>query len=415
VTFCRRQRVITPCRFGLALTAPCASQRVETLADCHGGFQALCGTTVPSKAFDNPVAKPHCAAVARTMTERRIRAMTLQGLGVAQGHACAAFRPSVLQDGRALALHDGLREVWPGRCNVVTPAAVELHPPMDLLCEAPTPVVLPPDTTHAQAVWPEPTSLRARGLVADRGYGDFHSRRRVQDEGGFFLIRAKAGRNPQGLEACRADGQRRRALRHTALQTLHATRPKRPRGARMGQWEVEGHPLGLRLLLSWHHRTKRFGSLLTHRAPRRSPLAMLCRASPWRWPVEWLWQAGTASATLPACDPEHPALVEGCMGAAMAAAARKRCLAHRPPLLAEAPLSTRKVARGAMHVFGDLVEALQNGDGARLSVALEAASTSLARQAQRAHPARDRHTGRSQLGLEPCCETDDRSELAEAA
>ena len=33
VKFCRRQRVITPFRLGLALTATCASQRVETIAD----------------------------------------------------------------------------------------------------------------------------------------------------------------------------------------------------------------------------------------------------------------------------------------------------------------------------------------------------------------------------------------------
>ena len=44
--FCRRQRVITPFRPGLALTATCASQRVETLADCHRGFNALFDTTI---------------------------------------------------------------------------------------------------------------------------------------------------------------------------------------------------------------------------------------------------------------------------------------------------------------------------------------------------------------------------------
>jgi hypothetical protein len=39
--FCRRERIITPFRLGLALTATCASQRVETLADLHRGFNAL--------------------------------------------------------------------------------------------------------------------------------------------------------------------------------------------------------------------------------------------------------------------------------------------------------------------------------------------------------------------------------------
>jgi hypothetical protein len=51
VKLCRRQRGITPVRLGRALTATCARQPVETIAAFHGGFHALFGTTVTSKAF----------------------------------------------------------------------------------------------------------------------------------------------------------------------------------------------------------------------------------------------------------------------------------------------------------------------------------------------------------------------------
>ena len=78
-------------------------------------------------------------------------------------------------------------------------------------------------------------------------------------------------------------------------------------------------------------------------------------------------------------------------------------------------MSTRQVAMCAMHVLGDLIEALKRGDGAWLYAALEAAITYLACHARRAHPARDRRTGRSQLGLEPGFENDDVIEFAEAA
>src|SRR5215471_18650227 len=149
--FCRRERIITPFRLGLALTATCASQRVETLADLYRGFNALFGTTVTYKAFYNPMAKPHFADFTRTMTERLISDMTLKVLGFAKGHACAAFRHIVIQDGSSFAIHDSLREVFPGRFKAVKPAAVELHATMDLLCDAPTTVVLTPDTTNEQA------------------------------------------------------------------------------------------------------------------------------------------------------------------------------------------------------------------------------------------------------------------------
>src|SRR5437667_10471478 len=83
--FCRRMRTITPFRLGLALTATCASQRVETLADFHRGFNALFHTTIKYKAFYNQVAKPHCAAFLRTMTSRLLGEMTLTVLRLAKG------------------------------------------------------------------------------------------------------------------------------------------------------------------------------------------------------------------------------------------------------------------------------------------------------------------------------------------
>jgi len=58
---------------------------------------------------------------------------------------------------------------------------------------------------------------------------------------------------------------------------------------------------------------------------------------------------------------------------------------------------------------------LKTGAVAGLYDAMEEAITSLACHAQRAHPKRDRHTGRLQLGLEPLLGRDDVIEFAEAA
>ena len=124
------------------------------------------------------------------------------------------------------------------------------------------------------------------------------------------------------------------------------------------------------------------------------------------------WQS---YAQLHAFDTENPAIVEGLMWTAMAAAARNRFLASMTQLLAAVPRSTRTVAMCAVHVLGDMVRALPSGDVAGLSAALAEAITSLACHAQRAHPARDRHIGRSQLGLEPLFGSDDVIAFAEAA
>ena len=131
--------------------------------------------------------------------------------------------------------------------------------------------------------------------------------------------------------------------------------------------------------------------------------------------MELLLKEWKSYANLHAFDTANPALVEGLIWAAIAAAALKRFLAHMTQLLMEVPMSTRKVAMCALHVLGDLVEALKQGDVVGLYTALVAAITYLACHARRAHPERDRQTGRSQLGLEPCFEKDDAIEFAEAA
>ena len=415
VKFCRRQRIITPFRLGLALTATCASQRVETIADLHCGFNALFGTTITYKAFYKQVAKPHFADFSRTMTERLISEMTLKVLGFAKGQAFAAVRHIIIQDGSSFAIHDSLREVFPGRFKAVKPAAVELHTTMDLLCDAPTTVVLTPDTTSEQAFLPEPTSLKDSLLLADRGYLDLHYLRRVQDAGGFFLIRAKAGMNPQVFEAFREDGKRLRSLRNKSLQTLHAKLPKRQRVELRVQWLVDGAPLCLRLILSWNRRTKSFCYFLTNLSSQQYPLEVICRAYKWRWQVELLFKEWKSYANLHAFDTANPAIVEGLIWAAIAAAALKRFLAHMTQLLLEVAMSTRKVAMCAVHVFGGIVQALKTGDVAGLYEAMEEAITYLACHAQRAHPKRDRKTGRSQLGLEPYFDNDGMIEFAEAA
>ena len=413
--FCRRQRILTPFRLGLALTATCASQPVETLADFHRGFNALWGTPITYKAFYNQVAKPHLADFARAMTSRLIGEMTLKVLGFEKGRAFAEFRHIVIQDGSSLAIHDGLREVFPGRFKTVKPAAVELHTTLDLLCDAPTTVVLTPDTTNEQAFLPAPASLRASLLLADRGYLDLHYLRRVQDAGGFFIIRAKAGMNPQVVEAFREDGTRLRALRNKPLKVIYTKLPKRQRVELVVTWQVEAQMLRLRLLISWNRRTQEFCYLVTNLPAQRYPLDMIYRAYKWRWQVELLFKEWQSYANLHAFDTQNPTIVEGLIWTAIAAAALKRFLAHMTQLLVAVPMSTRKVAMCAVHVIGGIIQALQTGNVAGLYEALEVAITYLACHAQRAHPKRDRQIGRSQLGLEPLFGSDDVIEFAEAA
>jgi hypothetical protein len=220
---------------------------------------------------------------------------------------------------------------------------------------------------------------------------------------------------PLLIDAYRADGKRLESLRNTPLQALHTKLPTRQRVALVGRWQLDGCPLRLRLIVSWHSKTKRFCYFLTNLPPKRSPIAVLCRADKWRWAVELLCKERKSSAHLHAFDTETVALAEGLIWAAIAAAARKRFLAHATQLIAGVIMSTRKAALCVTYVCGDIVQALKTAEGSALADALESAIASLARHAQRAHPRRDRQTGRLQLGLEPLFDSQDVAEIKEAA
>lgn len=146
---CRRQRGRTPCRLGLALPAPWAGPRGETLAACPCGGPALFGPTGTDKALYPPVAKPSWANVARPRTARLGRDLPRPGLW--GRWTWAAGRHLVRQDGRALALHDSFREGWPGCCTGRKPAAVALHLTLALRGEAPTTVGWRPATSRASS------------------------------------------------------------------------------------------------------------------------------------------------------------------------------------------------------------------------------------------------------------------------
>ena len=166
---CRRLRTITPLRLGRALTTTWASQRVETLADFPRGFHALFPPTIKYKEFYNQMAQPHCAAVIRTMPSRLSGALTRKVLAFETARACAEFRHRIMQEGSSFALHDAVREVFPGRFTGVKPAAGALPTTRARLCDAPTPVVWTPATTTEPAFLPAPAALQACVLLADRG------------------------------------------------------------------------------------------------------------------------------------------------------------------------------------------------------------------------------------------------------
>jgi len=76
-------------------------------------------------------------------------------------------------------------------------------------------------------------------------------------------------------------------------------------------------------------------------------------------------------------------------------------MAHAAEQLLEVVISTRKASMPSAYQLPELFRALRDGDGPWYRRAFEAMIAYLGTNAKRAHPKRDRRTGRSRLGLQP--------------
>ena len=399
--FAKRERLITPFRFGLSVVASMATEHISSLADLHRQFNDLWDLNTGYRGFYDQLDKDQCPEFFRTSLCDIMGKLSLKVLGFEAGQAFSEFNRIVIQDGSSFAIHHALAGVFPGRFNAVSPAAVELHCTLDLLQDAPLTIALSPDTDSEHDYLPAPESLRGDLFMADRGYLDLAYLREIDRHGGFFIVRSKVGLNPRVIDAYREDGQRLKSCQDRDLKAITSKFPKQQRTELEVEWLLEGEPFRLRLIVSWNRETKCFDYLLTNLPQGRYTISMVCLAYKLRWQVELLFKEWKSHTNLHKFDTEKETISEALIWASLAASAIKRFLAHAAEHLLEVVISTRKAAMPSAYALPDLFRALRHGDGPGYRYAFSAMMRYLGRNAKRADPKRDARTGRARLGLKP--------------
>ena len=403
VRFCKRERILTPYRLAMSLLVSFSTTRVQTLADIERCFNALFGTSVAYKPFHNQLAKWRFAEFMRVFVDALLGQLVVRALRFAPRGPFSEFSRIVIQDGSSFAIKDILQDFFPGRFTKVRPAAVELHVTLDLLKEAVRRVTLTPDTFSERAELPSAQDLKGALLLADRGYFSLVYLAELIRSGASFVIRALSDLNPQVIAAYTASGRPLRGLKGKALKEAKRL-PKREAADLDVSWAANGETIHCRLLVTWNSTTREYQYLVTNLPLLRYSAEKVALAYRLRWQVELLFKEWKSYANLHAFDTANPGIAEGLIWAAIAAATLKRYLAHTTQLVGRVEISTRKVAMCAHHVLTAIFQALIDDDRNALTAAFGHAVQYLSVNAQRAHPKRDRRTGRSQLGLEPVFE-----------
>jgi hypothetical protein len=411
--FAKRKRLITPFRLGLSVVASMATQQVQTIADLHRQFNELWAFESDYKAFYTQLLKSRSPEFFRVSLCHIMSQLTMKVLGFAAGEAFRAFNRLILQDGSSFALHKALAEVFPGRFNAVSPAAVELHCTLDLLQDAPITIALSPDTDSEHDYRPEPESLRGDVFLADRGYLDLTYLRDIDRHGGFFIVRSKSNLNPRVIDAYREDGQRLKSCQDRDFQAITSKFPKQQRAELDVEWLIEGEPFRGRLIVRWNPETTCFDYLLTNLPQDRYTISIICLGYKLRWQVELLFKEWKSYTNLHKFDTEKATICEALIWASLAASAMKRFLAHAAEHLLEVVISTRKASMPSAYNLPKLFRALRYGNGPWYRRAFQEMIHYLGRNAKRAHPERDARTGRSRLGLKPLFQLSDQQSLTD--
>jgi hypothetical protein len=401
VGFSERLRVVTPYRVGVLLVSLFASRRVETIADVQRGFSALYGEKVEYKPFHNQLRKEGFAEFMKELVSELLSKAVFRVLKAKRRGALSNFRRVIIQDGSSFAVKDELKKIYPGRFTATSPAAVELHATYELFEESMVKISLRADTDSEQLELPVAEDLKGDLFLGDRGYLNLEFGSQVNEVGGYFIMRGKSSLNPQITAAFCESGRKIKHLFDEQLKSASGFSKSSLADLDVCWKKVSGKELHLRIVVFWSPKEKRHQYLVTNLNRARYSAEAILEMYGLRWQVELVFKEWKSYANLHAFDTAQPAIVEGFIWAAIAAAIVKRFFAHATQLISKVETSTRTVAMCFSHVLDKIVEALLLDSNYLLKNACIRAINYLAHNAKRAHPKRDRKTGRLAAGLVP--------------
>ena len=396
---CQREREVTPYRLMLALLGAFAAGTVESIADIHRAFNALCARELCYKPFHNQLAKPGFPHFVRLMLARLLEELACEVLRFSPRSPFARFEHIRIQDGTSFALKGALMAHFPGRFTTVSPAAVELHVDLDLMSEVVNRVVLSADSAAERQFLPEVEELGGTLLLGDRGYFSKDYLRALDRAGGFFIVRGKANLNPLIVRAVGADGEELEEFADQRLATVRERLSSYDCLDLTVCFDAETEPFDCRLVVHPNLRpddSPRY--LVTNLDFEHFSPEHVSDGYRLRWQIELLFKEWKSHANLHAFDTANPNIAEGLIWASLCAATVKRYCAHMTQHIARVAMSTRIVAKCIHHVLPDILHDLMHRPR-RLHHSVHRALQYLSRNAARAHPKRERKSGRLKLGL----------------
>ena len=393
-----RLRVVTPSRLAMALTVSLAGGKCESIADILREFNLLFDTATRYKAFYNRLARASFPLFMQELVCRLLGSLAIRTLQPSADSPLQAFEDIIIQDGSSFGVKDALQPVFPGRFKQNGPAAVELHASYSGFEDQVFAIGLTADKEPERPFLPEPQQLRAKLLLADRGYpsGDYF--RQVQRQGGSFIMRVSKTFDPWVLAEYKHNRRCARRRPQRLSSVLGAQHRGRPR-----EFEVKFRDKDSEVfrLIVFSGKEAPGTRLVTNLARTPFDTTFVAKLYRFRWQIELVFKEWKSYANLHAFDTANAHIAEGLIWASLMVAILKRFFAHATQAVHAVPTSTRRVSMCIAPWLRQLCKCLVANHPRRLALVVIEMLAYLAANAPRAHPQRDRLTGRLATGLEP--------------
>jgi hypothetical protein len=396
-----RLRDVLPLALLVACISTLGAGEANWLADILRTYNAFTGKKVQYKPFHNQLRKLQFPEFMRLVLTRILTNLTMPVLKSLPRQKLAMFDDVVIHDGTSFALKDDLAGQWPGRFTRVSPAAVELHVTMSALDDNPISIVLAPDKESERHFAPGADSIRNCLLLEDRGFQDRRFFAEVQKAQGFFIVRGTKSIKPTILKAYDEQGQRMRHLEGKSLSWPML--PRHTVDLDIKWMDKSGNAYFGRLVAIYRpgkRNRKTYVYLHTNLARLTFSAIEVGQLYRLRWQVELLFKEWKSHANLHGFDTSMAAIAQGLIWASLAAATLKRVITHTAEQVCGVELSTQRAARSGKHFLDRILKCLLGG-GRLLIRALHESFDYLRNNARRAHPDRDRQSGRLATGLQP--------------
>jgi len=398
--FIQRNRTITATKFAGSLLYSLGRRKVETIADLHRDFNSDNDIFVNYKPFYEKLDKEGFPSFTRTLFEEMMSVMYLKVLSPLKDGPFASFRDIVVHDGSSFALHDALRDVFPGRFTTISPAAVELHTTMSIFHDNLTTVTITADSECERHYTPDARELRGKLFMGDRGFDSTAYMIEIDRNGGSFLIRIRSTLKPKVVKIRRL-GRKYRKLEGKRLDQVLEAVPKSKLLDMDVCWEKpNGETVcSFRMVASYNRSDKSWMRLMTNLPLRLFSAKTILRAYRLRWQVELYFKELKSYANLHRFCTAKATIAEGLFWASLCVAFLKRYFAHACQHACPGrDISTRRVAMCGHAFLGPLFfSMLRRFRGLR--DALRKAFLFIFNNAMRSNPGRERKKGRLACGL----------------